>query len=239
MMTTQALHDRYRRINATYEQFLGRPVGEVDVAGVDFDEAVRAITAVVPGSKAARFEPGRQIWRLRISRPIAHTERVTLRSPFRRSARWVCLFNNCAPADAGPSASSASLTTVCASSTAHPVTPIIAGAEALRISSCATRRSLGHISAATSIGEARCTSARNLAVRQRRKVLPGGSGGSRRNGICSSRREGDGMISTFILVSLSLRCDAPSHIFRQPVHQKHPNERRHRAGLPLHLKKQL
>ena len=50
MMTTQALHDRYRRINAAYERFVGRPVGEVDVSGVDFDEAVRAITAVVPGS---------------------------------------------------------------------------------------------------------------------------------------------------------------------------------------------
>jgi hypothetical protein len=31
-------------------------------------------------------------------------------------------------------------------------TPIIAGADALRISNCATTRSLGHISAATSFG---------------------------------------------------------------------------------------
>ena len=37
MMTTQALHDRYRRINAACEQFLGRPIGEVDPADIDFD----------------------------------------------------------------------------------------------------------------------------------------------------------------------------------------------------------
>lgn len=51
MMTTQALHDRYRRINAAYEQFLGRPIGEVDPADVDFDGAVSAIGAAVPGAE--------------------------------------------------------------------------------------------------------------------------------------------------------------------------------------------
>jgi hypothetical protein len=50
MMTTQALHDCFRRINAAYEQFLDRPIDEVDPADVDFDRAVSAIEAAVPGT---------------------------------------------------------------------------------------------------------------------------------------------------------------------------------------------
>ena len=82
------------------------------------------------------------------------TKPGALMTPLPSKASTVTRFNNSAPADAGPSASSASRTTVCDSSAAHPAALTIAGTEALRRTSC-VRRSLGHISAATSPGERR------------------------------------------------------------------------------------